>query len=323
MRSGPRTPVVVASVILLVWAQCERSVHAQPSTDRADQLFSQGKAAMAEGRIEEACRHFAESLREEHALGSLLNLAYCNETAGRTATAWGQYAEAAALARTIGDAVRGQFAEERAEQLHETAPRLRLLIKSQNPKPDVWVDGKRIVGPDTAEPLLVDPGPHRIRAASQGRRAWVTEIAVEKSSTVAIVVPVLLAVDMPDETVGTSGGDDLSRDGGEVYRIAAVGLGGAGVVALGLGTYFGISALARRADSNDHCTGRYCDEDGLRALDDAGRDADRSTALLVGGTAALGAGVWMFLGPGGKRSLPTVQVGADGKSAMGTMQVRW
>src|SRR5690606_6144737 len=57
----------------------------------AEALFESGHEAMSGGDYDTACARFAESNRLDPAVGSLLNLAICEEKRGRLATAWQLY----------------------------------------------------------------------------------------------------------------------------------------------------------------------------------------------------------------------------------------
>ena len=59
-------------------------------TPDADTLFRQGRASAEAGDYPHACVAFTESFRLEPALGTLLNLADCEEHVGRVAKEDGQ-----------------------------------------------------------------------------------------------------------------------------------------------------------------------------------------------------------------------------------------
>src|SRR5262249_31212082 len=66
----------------------------------AEALSREGRQWMAAGNTAEACARFAQSNQLEAASGTLLNLARCHEYLGKIATAWTEYRDAAALARS-------------------------------------------------------------------------------------------------------------------------------------------------------------------------------------------------------------------------------
>src|SRR4051812_13667011 len=85
----------------------------------AEELFRQGKAEMAKGSYERACPMFAESYKQDPAMGTLLNLALCHEAIGRIATAWGEW-------RTVEQQARSAVPprEDRIKMAHDHAEKL-------------------------------------------------------------------------------------------------------------------------------------------------------------------------------------------------------
>src|SRR5262245_46719718 len=89
----------------------------------AEELFRQGKAEMAKGNFDKACPMFAESYKQDAAMGTLLNLALCHEAVGRIASAWGEWRAVEQQARAVVPPRedRIKMAKEHAEKLE---PRL-------------------------------------------------------------------------------------------------------------------------------------------------------------------------------------------------------
>src|SRR6185369_4715015 len=89
------------------------------SSDKAaaEALFDEGRRLAQAGKFAEGCPKLEASQKLDPALGTLLNLADCNEKLGKTASAWAQYREATSLARAAGSAEREKFASDRSKAL--------------------------------------------------------------------------------------------------------------------------------------------------------------------------------------------------------------
>ena len=77
-------------------------------------------------------------------------------------------------------------------------------------------------------------------------------------------------------------------------RIAAFGVGGAGVVSLGVGLLFGQLAKNANDDSQQYCR-MSCSDQGRLLRETAFSHATRSTVLSVAGGVALASGVALWL----------------------------
>src|SRR5689334_6484425 len=65
----------------------EAPVASRDAMALAERFFEQGRAAMARGNFADACVAFEKSARLDPAVGTLANLAMCQERLGRTAEA--------------------------------------------------------------------------------------------------------------------------------------------------------------------------------------------------------------------------------------------
>jgi hypothetical protein len=83
---------------------------------------------------------------------------------------------------------------------------------------------------------------------------------------------------------------------GSDTRVLGFVVGGAGVVALGVGTVFGLQTLSEKGDASNHCnTSAVCDPTGYQSGQDAHRSATISTVGFGVGLAATAVGVWLVL----------------------------
>jgi serine/threonine-protein kinase len=75
-----------------------------------------------------------------------------------------------------------------------------------------------------------------------------------------------------------------------------IAVGAAGVVAVGIGSYFGLRAMSKWDEAKDHCGGTtLCTRQGVDLHDQAEVSGNVSTVLFALGAAAVGTGVVLFL----------------------------
>jgi serine/threonine-protein kinase len=94
---------------------------------------------------------------------------------------------------------------------------------------------------------------------------------------------------------GATADPDAARSGAKARATIGIVVAGAGLVALGVGSYFGVQALSQFSDSNANgCTGDICRQPGYAVRNDARASADLSTILLGAGGAALVGGALLW-----------------------------
>src|SRR5580704_8146905 len=113
----------------LVASLSVRTAHAQSKEQiaRAETLFDEGKALLKTGNDADACARFSESKQLAPAVGVSLYLADCLQRIGKTASAWSEFQNAAALARERNDK-RAELAQRRALALAPTLDRVTIVV---------------------------------------------------------------------------------------------------------------------------------------------------------------------------------------------------
>ena len=266
---------------------------------RAEQRFHEGEELFESKRYAEACAAFLESQRLEPKLGTLLNVAFCHEQEGKTATAWSEYNTAAAWALQQARSDREKFAYDRATELAKRLPRVQLELPAGQVV-DVEVDGHPHTGARVTSMMYLDPGDHTIRVTAPNKKPFVATLHVLAGpSTQTVAVPTLVD-DLPlasasTTSFGASGVAGDSERAIDVRRTLSFVVGGIGVVGLGLGTYFGVRALDEKSAASLHCAGKECDAQGVSLLDDAHASAMIATVALGAGVACFGAGLYLLL----------------------------
>ena len=238
----------------------------------AQSLFEDGRRLMSAGDFANACPKLAESQTLDPSGGTLLNLAVCHEKQGRLATAWSDFKEALSFARRDNRSDRFEVAREHLAALEPQVPLLTIRVEHPQAEQQVQLDGAPVRPAAWGTPIAVDPGPHRLEATAAGHAAWTSplELAVGERKVVAIPELTLDAQASPTPPPATAAA--ATPPPAEAKGSSTVGwvVLGTGVVALGVGTYFGISALSTQSDVEKECpTPETCSPQGIELNKDA------------------------------------------------------
>ncbi|EYF07962.1 hypothetical protein [Chondromyces apiculatus] len=240
-----RRPTIVAILVLsLATASTSGAMAQQPAVrapspaDKAlaEALFLDGRKRMDAGEIAEACPKFAESHRLDPSAGTLLNLAVCHAKEGRTASAWVEFKEAAALSEAAGKPDRAVYGRKRAAELEAELSRLQITVTATLPGMVLRLDGatlSAVAAVGTGMP--VDPGEHTLEGVAPGKKTWSERVMIAPGpATKVVVVPALedepaVALPVPSETARgpTASGPQgqAGRAGGATSRGGASGAG--------------------------------------------------------------------------------------------------
>jgi hypothetical protein len=295
LRASARTGALVVALAVVA---APRPVCAAPAADEAlaETLFSSGKELMKERRWDDACAKFDAARKLSPGIGVTMWLAECHENAGRLATAWLYFRDAAASARARSDD-RAKLADDRARKLEGRVARVR-LVADDGFHGDVYRDAVKLPAEAIGEATPVDPGTYRYRFVEPGRPTREVRVEVKeegrtyevRASGGAVVADAVVAAPAP-----------APRPARPAEARAGRGLGyvllGVGAVGVAVGSGFGLDAATKHARSNDgHCTGALCDAEGVELRDQALASATVSTIAFAVGAAALVAGAAVFLG---------------------------
>jgi hypothetical protein len=301
------------------------SAWAQEGTSQstvAQALFEQARKLMDEGNYDSACPKFVESQRLDPATGTLLNLGLCYTKAGKTASAWDAFKQALASAQREDRADRAGYAHKQIAQLEPRLSTLTVVVPDDE-HPDgmqVTVDGVDLGQPAWGAPIPMDPGKHVVRVTATGRRPWVTDVSLGEADRKVVTV-----AGLEPSTPGSAPSSPQPQPATHVQvepsgGSATVGyvVGGAGVVALGVGGYFGLRAFSSWSDRNDHCAAG-CDETAVTKAEDTNRFANYANVAVPLGLLGVGVGAYLVWFADGEEQRPTTlqvqpAVGRDGAS---------
>ena len=283
---------------------------------------------MSQNKFAEACGKFEASNRLDAGLGTLLFLADCYEKAGRIASAWATFREAESIAAGRSDGPRTQVAKDRAAALEPRLSKLWVKVSPNNPETtQVMRDGAMIPRESWGIALPTDAGVHTLTATAPGHKPWSEKVVIEgDNQNVSVQVPALQVA--PEEPKaagsGTGPGADQGYDPnrGRTQRIVGLATAGVGVVALGVGTYFGFRAMSKNDDSKPHCSPNdetLCNAEGVALRDDAFSAANTATGFFIAGGALAATGLVVFLtapsSPDKAATAPALRFVASGSSA--------
>lgn len=291
----------------------------------AEALFNQGRSLMTAGKYAEACPKFEASQQLDPGLGTMLNLAECYEKTGRTASAWAEYREAIPLARAAGSKARQDLAVERAQALEERLSTLTIRAMSgdaADAQLEVRRDGVAVQPAELGSPIPVDPGEHLIEARAPGKAPWSSKVQVgPNAAKVSVEIPALQAegaapapVASPIVTTTTTTTEppsDKPASDGAAQRTTGLVLGGAGIVGVGLGTFFGLRASSKWSDAKEKCTDYPygCGAEGTDLRSSASSAGAVSTIAFVAGGALIATGVVLYLTAPSKKESVALSVG--------------
>jgi hypothetical protein len=314
-----RAALAVLLAVAVVFSS-EEPLYAQAAQDKAaaEVLFEEGKTLMREKKYGAACPKFVESNRLDAGLGTSLWLADCYEKNGQTASAWGQFREAAEIATKQHDS-REKVARDRANRLEPTLAKMTILVGPSAAVAGMVVqrDGVNVGQALWGEEVPVDPGPHKVSATAPHKRPWETTITV-RAGAHNTEVPVPSLEDTPEPPpppAPVPPAPDLEASAptpplapersGTVQKAIGGAILGLGVVGLGFGTYFGISALVDNNNSktNGCMPDNMCTAQGTQDRNSALSAAKGSTiAFIAGGVLSTAALVVVLTAPSGRAS---------------------
>ncbi|HKP63161.1 MAG TPA: hypothetical protein VJV78_40770 [Polyangiales bacterium] len=283
----------------------------------AEALFDRGLELMREGKVAEACTQLEQSQAIETGIGTMMYLAECYERLGRTASAWALFREAASAARAEGQEDRALKGKARADALEPQLSKISVSVPADNKLPGLTVslNGVNLVSGAWGVPVPVDPGESRVQARAPGHQEWASVQNVAPSGSVNVTVPLLsrdvsasavaeaaAPAPQPEAPLAAASAAPVDRDGGgggwSTQRTVGIVVGASGIVALGVGTYFGVRALSKDSQADDLCDANPpgCESsEGVALANQANTAATWSNVFVFGGAALLVTGTVLYL----------------------------
>lgn len=261
------------------------AAQANDAVAAAEALFLEGRRAMDGGRYEAACTKFRESHRLEPAVGTVMNLAACEEQLGRLASAWQRWHEALQLLEPTDDRV--AFARARITALEGQVPSLTVRLAGGAPARSFFLrNGVRYERGAFDTALPVDPGEQVIVVGAPHHVPRVYRVEVRRGEQ--------RAVEVRPGPVRRPRLDEEPAEQGSSRRTWALLCGSAGLLGASTAVVAGLLIPQRRATIDAHCSGATCDALGSAALEERRQlEVARVIGWIVAG-AGVGAGTFLF-----------------------------
>lgn len=308
MRRPLSSLLVCAALATVATAAPPASAQSAAAQAQGRALFDEGVALMGQHRYAEACPKLEASLDRFPGIGTRGKLAECYEKAGRLASAWRTYRDVARLAAEANEPAREKVAADRALAIE---PRLSYLTVTP-PSADVpglvvKRNGKPVEQLGSAEP--VDSGLVQVEATAPGRKPFTAQVMLVAGQTSKLDLPNLepqtsatAASPRPapaQPATPTAEPPVVTTESSSWQKPVGLVLGGAGLVAIGVGSVLGLSAKSKydKAFDDGHCdrTTKSCDAAGQSDTDSARSSATTATILASAGGVALVGGVVLWL----------------------------
>ena len=286
------------SALALVSIAVLPSVARADGPTHADVLFREGRTLLDAKRYDEACPKLAESQKEDPGAGTLLALALCHEGQGKTATAWNELNEAAALGKRVGRNDLAGAAQKRANAMEPLLSRIVVHVpRAEDGEYQVKCDGEHLDAKLWDTPIAVDPGEHHVDVSAKGKvsrsyavrltGAGVTEILVDKLDDATRAPAAAKSEPVRTRIAPAPASAPVEESRGGAQRTIGLAIVGLGVVGLGTGAYFGGKALSESAEGRRACSLTPCPAQEQAAATDAN---DRAKSSMLTSIVTIGAG---------------------------------
>ena len=164
---------------------------AEDSIVKGDRLFAEGKALLATD-LHAACAKFEESLRaNSQAIGTLMNVALCDQKLGRIASAVVKFSEARDRAKEQGLEVHLETALEHLAALEPRLPFLTITFAAEPLPGTKLVVHDQVISLSKIANLPVDPGEHVIVVSAPGHLPYQTTVRLAEAERRDVTIPAL------------------------------------------------------------------------------------------------------------------------------------
>jgi hypothetical protein len=284
MRSGLLAVGLVAGLA--------SAAHADVDIEKGDAAFAEAQKLKDKGELDEACAKFRDSLSyNPNAVGTLLNVAICDQQHGRIGSALKRFTEVRDRAKEASLTEFVKLAEQHISEISNEVPSLKVALAERTDDTKLVVNDEVVlVKPDGTATIPVDPGSVTVIVSRPGHIPFEQKLDVQKGQH-------------PEVNVGKLRLPVTNNGRRRIGQILTIG--GVGLAATGLG--LGLWAWHSYKDNVKHCGAEQ--PDGYHCQDPYYSDSNTAVTVgsvgsYVGGAglvvAGIGAYLWFF-GPHDER----------------------
>jgi hypothetical protein len=189
-----RRALVIAAMLFAARAFADPPPPAPPANDEplADKTYDRAQELRAKGQLVEACKLFRDAFRlNPNAMGALLNVARCDEEAGKIRTAYHEFSVARDRAIELGMIPNRDVAIQHLDSLTPRLPHLQLTFAAPLPKNARVVIDDVGIGVDDADNILVDPGSVHVVVSAPGYVTYETHVDIQEREHKVQAIPKL------------------------------------------------------------------------------------------------------------------------------------
>jgi tetratricopeptide (TPR) repeat protein len=290
MRTG------LLAVGLVVFAVA--TARADVDITKADATFDEGQKLKDAGKLDEACAKFKESLTyNPNAVGTMLNVALCQQQAGHIGSAMRLFTEARDRGKEQNLAEHVKLAEQHLAEIAADVPFLAVAIREPSTDTKLVVNDEVVpIKPDGSASIAVDPGLVTVIVQQPGRVPFETKLDVKKGEHPVVQVEKLkLPV-------------TINKGRRRIGKVLTYG--GAGLALVGIGLALAADHNYNNALDSVDSTGKkrcvqkmgtgpyYCSDPAYTDSNQALVLGNVGTGVIVGGVVVAGIGAYLwFFGP--------------------------
>jgi len=305
---------IAALLLLLVPASARADGGGAPPTEEqieaARALYHDARELRRQGRLHEAV---AKALQAYGVAATPVT----GLEAGELLVESGRLVEAREVARSVGQMPVSPRESDKGRDARQAAAALAAQLDMRIPKIAVAarpagvtlsLDGKPLAPTDPAAWLGVDPGPHVLVLRVDERPCTTINLSLAEGEERTLELhdaasacrpepPPRIEPPRPPPSVRPPPPPPPARreSGVDAWQWGAISLEAVGGATLGIGGYLALHAKSEYDGVANECPARGCNQDGYDVRNDARKQADVATALMVTGGVAVGGGLGLWL----------------------------